>query len=57
VFGVRAKSTSKFSAASAPLREKKQLTLAKAQSTQRCWGKNKIKIEVLGGLGAFAREE
>jgi hypothetical protein len=36
--GKNKKITSKFLATLAPLREKKQLTLARAQSPQRCLG-------------------
>jgi hypothetical protein len=42
----------------APLREKKANILSPRRKVRKgFWGKNKIHIEFLGGLGAFAREK
>jgi hypothetical protein len=58
VFGVTTNPTSKFPAVSAPLREEKtNIILQRRRARRGVWGKNKSNIEVLGGLGAFAREK
>jgi hypothetical protein len=58
VFGVRTKQTSKFSTPSAPLREKKTNKLSPRRKARKdVKGKYQTNIEVLGGLGAFARKK
>jgi len=58
VFGVKTKLTSKFSAAAAPLREEKTNIISQRRRARRgVKAKNNTNIEVLGGLGAFAREK
>ena len=57
VFWVRTKKNTKFSAASAPLREKINIIPQRRRVRRGVWDKNKPNIEVLGDLGAFAREK
>jgi hypothetical protein len=57
VIGVRINKNTKFSAASAPLREKINIISRRRRARRGFWCKNKINIEVLGVLGAFAREK
>jgi hypothetical protein len=57
VIGVRINKNTKFSAASAPLREKINIISRRRRARRGIWGKYKPNIEFLGVLGALAREK